>query len=73
MSAKADNVDNLHDYCSGYLSEIYGALDAIDDPLIRSNIEIFFNENFENAKYLNYDLYYDINLGQFVIDQINKI
>ena len=68
MSAKADNADNLHDYCSGYLSEIYGALDAIDDPLIRSNIEIFFNENFENAKYLNYDLYYDINLGQFVID-----
>ena len=41
MSAKADNADNLHDYCSGYLSEIYGALDAIDDPLIRSNIEIF--------------------------------
>ena len=38
------------------------------EPLIRSNIEIFFNENFENAKYLNYDLYYDINLGQFVID-----
>ena len=62
----------LHDYCSGYLSEIYRALDTIEDHSIISNIEFFFNENFKKAKYLNYDLYYDSNLSQFVINQQHR-
>ena len=54
-----------HDYCAGYLSELYGTLDTITDILIISEIEKFFDQNFQNTKYLNYNLYYDVNKGQF--------
>ena len=51
MSAKADNADNLHDYCSGYLSEVYGTLDPIEDPLIRTNIEKYREKNCNNKSF----------------------
>ena len=57
---------NNQDYCSGYLSEVYGTLDPIEDTLIRSNIEKFFDQNFDYTNYLNYDLYYDNKKKKFI-------
>tara|TARA_B110000483_G_scaffold34344_1_gene41847 strand:- start:650 stop:1348 length:699 start_codon:yes stop_codon:yes gene_type:complete len=59
------------DYCSGYLSEVYGTLDPIEDPLIRSNIEDFFAQSFDNTDHLNYDLHYDINKRIFITNSKN--
>ena len=68
INADEESKQNQHDYCSGYLSEVYGALDAIEDSVTKLKVENFFNENFEDAKQLNYNLYYDINIGKFIIN-----
>jgi hypothetical protein len=62
---------NNQDYCSGYLSEVYGTLDPIEDTLIRSNIEKFFDQNFDYTNYLNYDLYYDNKKKKFITNSNN--
>ena len=46
------------DYCVGYLEEVYWSLDPIEETEIREQIIEFFNDNFEGAKNLDYDLYY---------------
>ena len=56
------------DYCVGYLEEVYWSLDPIEDIETRDQIILFFNENFEGAKGLNYDLYYDPPSKQFLTD-----
>ena len=70
-SQEIDDTNN-RDYCSGYLSEVYGTLDPIEDPLIRSNIEKFFDQNFDNTSHLNYDLYYDIKKKKFITNSKNS-
>ena len=54
------------DYCVGYLEEVYWSLDPIEEVEIREKIIEFFNENFEGAKNLDYDLYYDSQSKQFL-------
>ena len=66
ISSQEIHNKNYQDYCSGYLSEVYGTLDPIEDPLMRSNIEKFFDQNFDNTNHLNYDLYYDTNKKEFI-------
>lgn len=66
ISSQEIHDKNYQDYCSGYLSEVYGTLDPIEDPLMRSNIEKFFDQNFDNTNQLNYDLYYDMNKKKFI-------
>ena len=61
-----------NEYCSGYLGEVYFSLDAIEDDHIRHNVEIFFNDNFRDSEDLNYDLYYNQKIGQF-LKNINDI
>ena len=56
------------DYCVGYLEEVYWSLDPIEEIETRDQIILFFNENFEGAKGLNYDLYYDSQSKQFLTD-----
>ena len=56
------------DYCVGYLEEVYWSLDPIEENETRDQIILFFNENFEGAKVLNYDLYYDSQSKQFLTD-----
>ena len=56
------------DYCVGYLEEVYWSLDPIEEIETRDQIILFFNENFEGAKALNYDLYYDSQSKQFLTD-----
>ena len=56
------------DYCVGYLEEVYWSLDPIEEIETRDQIILFFNENFEGAKVLNYDLYYDSQSKQFLTD-----
>ena len=56
------------DYCVGYLEEVYWSLDPIEEIETRNQIILFFNENFEGAKALNYDLYYDSLSKQFLTD-----
>ena len=56
------------DYCVGYLEEVYWSLDPIEEIETRDQIILFFNENFEGAKALNYDLYYDSLSKQFLTD-----
>ena len=56
------------DYCVGYLEEVYWSLDPIEEIETRDQIVLFFNENFEGAKVLNYDLYYDSQSKQFLTD-----
>ncbi len=56
------------DYCVGYLEEVYWSLDPIEEIETRDQIILFFNENFEGAKGLNYDLYYDSPSKQFLTD-----
>ena len=72
LSANQQN-EAINDYCSGYLGEVYGALDTIEDPIIRNNIEKFFDQNFQNTELLNYDLYYDSSKYKFTIIDNNKI
>ena len=36
--------------------------------MVRSRIEVFFNNNFIKAKDLNFNFYYDQNIGQFLIN-----
>jgi hypothetical protein len=43
-------------------------LDPIEEIETRDQIILFFNENFEGAKVLNYDLYYDSQSKQFLTD-----
>ena len=56
------------DYCVGYLEEVYWSLDPIEEIEVRERIIKFFNDNFEGAENLNYDLYYDSQSKQFLID-----
>ena len=56
------------DYCVGYLEEVYWSLDPIEEIEIREQIIEFFNDNFEGAKNLEYDLYYDSQSKQFLTD-----
>ena len=56
------------DYCVGYLEEVYFSLDPIEEIEIRKQIIKFFDDNFEGAKNLDYDLYYDSQLKQFLTD-----
>ena len=58
----------IKDYCIGYFEEVYWALDPIEDEEIRDNISNFFDDNFSGAKKLNYNLYYDPKLKQFIQD-----
>ncbi len=62
----SDSLDQ--DYCVGYLEEVYWSLDPIEEVEIREKIIEFFNDNFEGAKNLDYDLYYDSQSKQFLID-----
>tara|TARA_Y100000996_G_C22537291_1_gene648752 strand:- start:794 stop:1372 length:579 start_codon:yes stop_codon:yes gene_type:complete len=64
----------IKDYCVGYFEEVYWALDPIEDEEIRGNISNFFDDNFSGAKKLNYNLYYDSKLKQFIQneDQTDK-
>ena len=55
------------DYCVGYLEEVYWSLDPIEEIEIREKIiEFFYDDNFEGAKNLDYDLYYDSQSKQFL-------
>ena len=56
------------DYCVGYLEEVYWSLDPIEEIEVRERIIKFFDDNFEGAENLNYDLYYDSKSKQFLID-----
>ena len=56
------------DYCVGYLEEVYWSLDPIEEIEVREQIIEFFDDNFEGAKNLEYDLYYDTKSKQFLID-----
>ena len=54
------------DYCIGYLEEVYWALDPIEDEKVRANITEFFNQYYDGADLLNFDLLYDPSQRQFV-------
>ena len=47
------------DYCIGYFEEVYWSLDPIEEEETRMNITSFFNDRFEGADQLNFDLYYN--------------
>ena len=68
ISSKSFSNSLDQDYCVGYLEEVYWSLDPIEEIEIRDQIILFFNENFEGAKGLNYDLYYDSQSKQFLTD-----
>lgn len=72
LGVEDENSSNRHDYCSGYLSEVYGTLDPIEDPFIISDIKNFFDQNFENTNHLNYNLYYDVSKNQFIENDENQ-
>lgn len=55
-----------NDYCIGYLEEVYWALDPIEDEKARANITEFFNQHYDGADLLNFDLLYDPSQRQFV-------
>ena len=60
----------INDFCVGYFEEVYWALDPIEDEMVRNNISNFFNDNFLGAEKLNYDLYYDSEIKQFIQENI---
>ena len=68
ISSKSFSNSLDQDYCVGYLEEVYWSLDPIEEIETRDQIILFFNENFEGAKGLNYDLYYDSSSKQFLTD-----
>jgi hypothetical protein len=56
------------DYCIGYFEEVYWSLDPIEEEETRMNITRFFNDSFEGADQLNFDLYYNPQQKQFMND-----
>ena len=56
------------DYCIGYFEEVYWSLDPIEEEETRMNITSFFNDRFEGADQLNFDLYYNPQQKQFMND-----
>ena len=56
------------DYCIGYFEEVYWSLDPIEEEETRMNITSFFNDRFEGADQLNFDLYYNPQQKQFIND-----
>ena len=53
-------------YCIGYFEELYWSLDTIEEEDIRLDITKYFSNNFKNANLLDFDLFYDPNLKQFI-------
>ena len=53
-------------YCVGYLEEVYWSLDPIEEEGTRIQIVDFFNDYFEGAEKLNFDLYYNSKKKQFI-------
>ena len=68
IPSKLFSVSLDQDYCVGYLEEVYWSLDPIEEIEVRESIIKFFDDNFEGAENLNYDLYYDSKSKQFLID-----
>ena len=66
LSIKAD--DSTHDYCIGYFEEVYWSLDTIEEEEVRDQIASFFDEHFLRSKSLNFNLYYNSSIRQFVFD-----
>ena len=66
LSIKAD--DSPHDYCIGYFEEVYWSLDTIEEEEVRDQIASFFDEHFLRSKSLNFNLYYNSSIRQFVFD-----
>ena len=54
------------DYCIGYFEEVYWSLDPIEEEETRMNITSFFNDRFEGADQLNFDLYYNPQQKKFM-------
>ena len=60
------------DYCVGYLEEVYWSLDTIEEEEARTQIINFFNDHFEGADQLNFDLYYNSKKKQFIYQSNSK-
>ena len=60
------------DYCVGYLEEVYWSLDTIEEEEARTQIINFFNDHFEGADQLNFDLYYNSKKKQFIHESHSK-
>ena len=69
LSVKAEDLP--HDYCIGYLEEVYWALDTIEEEVVRDRIINFFDENFPYSANLDFNLYYNSSTRQFILDDQN--
>mgnify|MGYP001372686336 CR=1 FL=1 len=59
------------DYCVGYFEELYWALDTIEEDETRNLIEDFFNQKYIGADQLDFDLFYDTKIKQFITQTQN--